>query len=163
MFYRYFDQYDYFDRTYRSIFQVRWQRQRDDLSHIFVIWRVSRLDFMIISSRAKSKMNFLQNSSQLRLLRKCTFRVFSSHDHEHMTCFIKRYFHVLIKFVSHDIKLAKVHLRSKRNCDEFWRKFIFDSVRDEIIIKFNLETRHIANIWDESSRCRCHCTWKIER
>jgi hypothetical protein len=74
---------------------------------------------MIISPRAKSEMNYLQNSSQLYLLRKCTFRVFSSHDHEHMTCFIKRYLYVLVRFVSHDIKLAKVHLRSKCNCDEF--------------------------------------------
>ncbi len=74
---------------------------------------------MIISFRAKSEMNFLQNSSLLHLLRKCIFFVFSSHDHEHMTCFVKRYLYVLIRFVSHDIKLAKVHLRSKRNCDEF--------------------------------------------
>jgi hypothetical protein len=119
VFYRYFAQYGYFDRAESSIFQVRWQRQRDDSSHIFAIWRVSRLDLMIISPRAKSEMNFLQNSSQLHLLRKCTFRVFSSHDHEHMTCFIKRYLYVFVKFVSHDIQLAKVHLRSKRNCDEF--------------------------------------------
>jgi hypothetical protein len=74
---------------------------------------------MIISLRAKSEMNYLQNSSQLRLLRKCTFCVFSSHDQEHMTCFTKRDLYVLIRLASHDIKLAKVHLRSKRNCDEF--------------------------------------------
>ncbi len=74
---------------------------------------------MIISPRAKSEMNYLQNSSQLRLLRKCTFRVLSSHDHEHMTCFTKRDLYVLVRFMSHDIKLAKVHLRSKHNCYEF--------------------------------------------
>jgi hypothetical protein len=43
---------------------------------------------MNTSLRAKSEMNYLQNSSQLRLLRKYTFDVFSSHDHQHMTCFI---------------------------------------------------------------------------
>jgi hypothetical protein len=78
---------------------------------------------MIISPRAKSEMNYLQNSSQLCLLRKCTFRVFSSHDHQHMTCLLSRNLsqdlNVLVRFVSHDIKLAKVHLRRERNCDEF--------------------------------------------
>ncbi len=166
VFYRYFDQYGYFDRArsaYRSVFQVRWQRQRDDSSHIFAIWRVSKLDFMIISPRAKSKMNFLQNSSQLRLLRKCTFASLMSCD----TNLIKTYKYRLIKHVMCswlcDEKTRKVHLRSKCNCDEFWRKFIFDFARGEIIIKSSLETRHIANKWDESSRCRCHRTWKTER
>jgi hypothetical protein len=117
---------------------------------------------MIISLRAKSERNYLQNSSQLRLLRKFTFRVFSSHDHEHMTCFIKRVLHVLIRFASHDIKLAKVHLRSKRNYDEFWRKFISDFARNEIIMKSSFELCHIANRWDCWRRCRCHRTWQIE-
>ncbi len=35
---------------------------------------------MIILLRAKSEMNFLQNSSQLRLLRKCTFASLRSCD-----------------------------------------------------------------------------------
>jgi hypothetical protein len=52
---------------------------------------------MNISSRAKSEMNYLQNSSQLRLLRKCTFDVFSSHDHLHMRCFTKQTFVCLNK------------------------------------------------------------------
>jgi hypothetical protein len=74
------------------------------------------------------------------------FRVFSSHDQEHMTCFIKRVLYVLERFPSHDIKLAKVHLRDKRNCDEFWRRFISDFARSEIIMKSSFETRHITNI-----------------
>jgi hypothetical protein len=122
--YHYFDQYHYFDRarsTRSSICQVRWQRQREQKHHLSTMWCVSKLEFMIISLRAKSKRNFLQNSSQLCLLRKCIFRVFWSHDQSHITCFIKRVLYVLIRFASHDIKLAKVHLRSKRNCDEFWR------------------------------------------
>jgi hypothetical protein len=36
---------------------------------------VSKLDFMIIFPRAKSEMNYLQNSSQLCLLGKCKFDV----------------------------------------------------------------------------------------
>jgi hypothetical protein len=43
---------------------------------------------MIISLQAKSERNYLQNSSQLRLLRKCTFHVSSSHDQKHMTCLL---------------------------------------------------------------------------
>ncbi len=61
VFYRYFDQYDYFDRarsTYRSVFQVRWQRQRDDSSHIFAIWRVSRLfDDYLASSEIRNELS----------------------------------------------------------------------------------------------------------
>ncbi len=80
VFYRYFAHYGYFDRAESSVFQVRRQRQRHQASHLFAIWRVSKLDFMIISPRAKSEMNFLQNSSQLRLLRKCTFASLKSCD-----------------------------------------------------------------------------------
>jgi hypothetical protein len=50
---------------------------------------------MIISLRAKSERNYLQKSSQLHLLRKCTFRVCRSHDQLHMTCFTKRVLYVV--------------------------------------------------------------------
>jgi hypothetical protein len=55
---------------------------------------------MNISLRAKSEINYLQNSSQLDCLRKCFLCVFESHDQHHMTCFIKREFACLNK---HDI------------------------------------------------------------
>jgi hypothetical protein len=63
-----------------SVYTVRWQRQRYQKHLISTTWCVSELDFMIISSRAKSKMNYLQNSSQLRLLRKCSFASLLSCD-----------------------------------------------------------------------------------
>jgi hypothetical protein len=56
------------------------QRRRQQQRHSFIMWCVSKLNFMIISLRAKSKKNYLQNSSQLHLLRKCIFFVFWSHD-----------------------------------------------------------------------------------
>jgi hypothetical protein len=62
------------------------------------MWCVSKLDFMIISFWLKSKKNHFQNSSQLHLLRKCTFQVFWSHDQSHMTCFIKRHMTCFIKW-----------------------------------------------------------------
>jgi hypothetical protein len=58
---------------------------------------------VIISPRAKSELNYLQNSSQLRCLRKCTFRVFESHDQEHMISLLSEALYVLVKFFSHDI------------------------------------------------------------
>jgi hypothetical protein len=61
VFYRYFAQYGYFDRAESSVFQVRWQRQRDQSPHLFAMRRASELDFMIISPRTKSEINFLQN------------------------------------------------------------------------------------------------------
>ncbi len=80
VFYRYFAHYDYFDRAESSVFQVQRQRQRDQSSHLFAIWCVWKLLFMIVSSRTKSNLNYLRNSSQLDCLHKCTFRVFESHD-----------------------------------------------------------------------------------
>jgi hypothetical protein len=75
-----FDHYGHFDRhdsLRTSVYQVRWQRQREQQHHLFTMWCVSRLDFMIISLRAKSEMNYHQKSSQLRWLRKCNFCVFN--------------------------------------------------------------------------------------
>jgi hypothetical protein len=46
-----------------SFYQVRWQRQRERKHHISTMWCISKLDFMIISLRAKSKKNYFQNSS----------------------------------------------------------------------------------------------------
>jgi hypothetical protein len=80
---RHFARYRHFDRLDRlriSVYQVRWQRHRVLKHHLSTMWCVSELDFMNISLRAKSEMNYSQNSSQLRCLRKYTFRVFWSHD-----------------------------------------------------------------------------------
>jgi hypothetical protein len=81
--YGHFAHYGHFDRHDRlrtSVYQVRWQRQREKQHHLSTMWCVSELDFMNISLRAKSEMNYLQNSSQLRLLRKCTFASLMSCD-----------------------------------------------------------------------------------
>jgi hypothetical protein len=54
---------------------------------------------MIISLRSKSEINYLQNSSQLRLLRKCNFRdfdVFSSYVMQSLSISLSKHV-VLIK------------------------------------------------------------------
>jgi hypothetical protein len=93
------------------------------------MWCVSELDFMIISLRAKSERNYLQKSSQLRLLRKCTFASFMSCDANltktYKTRLVK---HVMCRLIKHvmcdwscDQEARKVHSRRQHNCDEFWR------------------------------------------
>jgi hypothetical protein len=129
----------------------RRQRRRQQQHHFSTMWCISELDFMMISLRAKSKRNYLQNSSQLRLLRKCTFASFMSCD----TNLTKKYKTRLVKHVmchwSCDQKTRKVHLRSKCNCDEFWRKFISDFARSKIIIKSSSEIHDIVDEW-----CCCY-------
>jgi hypothetical protein len=44
---------------------------------------------MIISLRAKSEINYLQISSQLRLLKKCTFASLMSCDVAYKCCLVK--------------------------------------------------------------------------
>jgi hypothetical protein len=131
VFYRHFARYRHFDRLSISVYQVRWQRQRGQKRHISTMWCVSKLDYMIMSLRAKSERNYLQNSSRLRLFRKCTFHVCWSHNQKHMTCLLSEILISTTLLLSEicklwitwlrNIKVAKVHLRSKRNCDEFWR------------------------------------------
>jgi hypothetical protein len=65
--------------------QVRRQRQQQQQSHSSIMWCISKLDFMIISLRAKSKSNKKHSSKRVHLLRYCTFRLFvltclRSHD-----------------------------------------------------------------------------------
>jgi hypothetical protein len=82
---------------------------------------------MIISLRAKSELkNYLQNSSQLRSLRKCTVRVFESHDQEHMINLLSEALYVLvIIFIffqdSYHMtsNLQKCTYEAERNGDEF--------------------------------------------
>jgi hypothetical protein len=77
------------------------------ITSLTTMWCVSELHFMIISSRAKSEINYLQKMSRFRLLRKySTLFVFFHH-------MIKKHiFDIIVRVVSHDIKLAKVHLQS---------------------------------------------------
>ncbi len=105
------------------------QRRRQQQHHSSTMWCVLKLDFMIISLRAKSKRNYLQNSSQLRLLCKCTFASFMSCDANVTKTYKNRFVkHVMCRLIKHVMcdwscnqKTRKVHLQSKCNCDEFWR------------------------------------------
>ncbi len=65
--------------------QIRRQQQQQQQHHSSIMWCISKLDFMIISLRAKSKSSKKHSSKRVHLLCYCTFKFFvftcsRSHD-----------------------------------------------------------------------------------
>ncbi len=76
--YNVFDRH--FDRLDLSLYSTMTTTVRTKTSFIYYVMCLEAWFYDYLAPSEVS-MNYLHNSSQLRLLRKCTFDVFSSHDH----------------------------------------------------------------------------------
>ncbi len=125
---------------FKSYFSSRRrQRRRQQQHHSFIMWCVSKLNFMIISFRAKSKKNYLQNSSQLRLLRKYAFASFMSCDANliktYKTCLIK---HVMCRLIK--LSCATDHVIRKQEKCTYETNVIMTNFEDNFLL-ISLEAR----------------------